>query len=154
VTAVARRPRDDGYDLSVRTLALDYGERRIGVAVSDPTGAIAQPLETIPAHAGGRDALERIAELCKSLEVSQIVIGLPLHMNGTSGPEAKNARAFGERVRKRVGIAVDYLDERWTSLEAERALDDAGVSRRKQRGRVDPIAASLLLRTWLELHRK
>ena len=133
----------------MRTLALDYGERRIGVAISDPTGVIAQPLETIAARPGASDALERIAELVKTLEVGQIVVGLPLHMNGSAGPEAERARAFGERVRARANVPVDYLDERWTSLEAERALDEGGVRRKNQRGRVDPIAASLLLRTWL-----
>ena len=153
VTSVAGRFAADGYHLCVRTLALDYGERRIGVAISDPTGLIAQPLETIAASAGGRDALERIAELVRAHEVVQIVVGLPLHMNGESGPEVQRARAFGERVRVRAGVAVDYLDERWTSLEAERALDEGGVKRRDQRGRVDPIAAALLLRTWLERKR-
>ena len=151
--SVAGQARIEGYHVFVRTLALDYGERRIGVAISDPTGAIAQPLETISAAAGGRDALERIAELVREKEVDQIVIGLPLHMNGSSGPEVQRVRAFGERVRARTGSAVDYLDERWTSLEAERTLDEAGIRRRDQRGRVDPIAAALLLRTWLERRR-
>ena len=130
----------------VRTLALDYGERRIGVALSDPTGAIAQPLETIDARTG---ALERIAELVVKHEVGQIVVGLPLHMNGRRGPEAERAHAFGEKVRARANVPVDYLDERWTSLEAERVLEEGGVRKKKQRGRVDPIAAALLLRTWL-----
>jgi len=138
----------------VRTLALDWGERRIGVAISDPTGLIAQPLETIPAHAGGRDALERIAELVRAHEVGEIVVGLPVHMNGRNGPEAQKARAFGERVRTRAGVAVEYLDERWTSVEAERALEESGMREKKRRGKVDPIAAAILLRTWLELRRK
>lgn len=137
----------------MRTLALDYGERRIGVAVSDPTGLLAQPLETIATQSGDAKALERIAELAKTLEVGQIVIGLPLHMSGRSGAEAERVRAFGGRVRARTGLPVDYLDERWTSLEAERALDESGMSKRQQRGRVDPIAAALLLRTWLERRR-
>jgi putative pre-16S rRNA nuclease len=154
VIAVAGFQMARGYDFAVRTLALDYGERRIGVAISDPTGLIAQPLETIPAHAGGRDALERIAELVRANEVGQIVVGLPVHMNGRSGPEAERARAFGERVRARAGVEVAYLDERWTSREAERALDEGGVRRHKQKGKVDPIAAAILLRTWLEMRRK
>ncbi len=137
----------------MRTLALDYGERRIGVAISDPTGVIAQPLETITARPGAADALERIAELVKTHEVGQIVVGLPLHMNGSSGPEAAAARAFGERVRARANVPVDYLDERWTSLEAERALEEGGVRKKERRGRVDPIAAALLLRTWLSRRR-
>ncbi len=137
----------------MRTLALDYGERRIGVAISDPTGVVAQPLETIATPRGDAEALARIAEIAKVREVGQIVIGLPLHMSGRAGPEVDRVRAFGARVHALTGVPVDYQDERWTSLEAERALDDAGVSRKKQRGRVDPIAAALLLRTWLERHR-
>ncbi len=138
----------------MRTLALDYGEARIGVAISDPSGWLAQPLETIATKRGDADALARIAEIVKTREVGQIVIGLPLHMDGRRGPEVERTHAFGERVHERTGVPVDYLDERWTSREAERALDDAGVSRKKQRGRVDPIAAALLLRTWLELRKK
>jgi putative pre-16S rRNA nuclease len=149
VTQVAGFAPFRRYHSGVRTLALDYGERRIGVAISDAAGVIAQPLETIEGN-----ALERIAELVRSHDVEQIVVGLPLHMSGRAGPEAERARAFGERVRARAGVAVDYLDERWTSLEAERALDEAGVRRKKQRGKVDPIAAALLLRTWLEQRRK
>ena len=137
----------------VRTLALDYGEARIGVAISDPMGLVAQPLETIETQRGDSAALARIAEIVKAKEVGQIVIGLPLHMSGRSGPEVERTNAFGEKVRKRTGVPVEYLDERWTSREAERMLTDAGVSQKKQRGRVDPIAASLLLRTWLELRR-
>ncbi len=137
----------------MRTLALDYGEARIGVAISDPTGRVAQPLETIVTRAGDAAALVRIAEIVKTREVGQIVIGLPLHMSGRKGPEVERTCAFGERVRRHTGVPVDYLDERWTSREAVRSLDEAGVSRKKQRGRVDPIAASLLLRTWLELRR-
>ena len=137
----------------MRTLALDYGEARIGVAISDSTGLLAQPLETIATQSGDAAALLRIAEIVKTQDVGQIVIGLPLHMSGRSGPEVARTRAFGDRVRERTGVAVDYLDERWTSLEAERMLDEVGVSRKKQRGRVDPIAASLLLRTWLEQRR-
>lgn len=137
----------------MRTLALDYGERRVGVAISDPTGIVAQPLETIATPKGDAAALARIAELVKTHEVAQIVIGLPLHMSGRAGPEVDRVRAFGARVQAQTGVPVDYLDERWTSLEAERALDEAGVSRKKQRGRVDPIAAALLLRTWLERRR-
>ena len=138
----------------MRTLALDYGEARIGVAISDPDGLLAQPLETIATRPGDAGALARIAELVKTREVEQIVIGLPLHMDGRRGPEVERTRAFGERVRGLTGVPVEYLDERWTSREAAAALDAAGVSRKKQRGRVDAIAAALLLRTFLELQRK
>jgi putative Holliday junction resolvase len=137
----------------VRTLGLDYGERRVGVAISDPTGAFAQPLETIATPRGDADALARVAELVKTREVVQIVLGLPLHMSGRAGPEAERVRAFGARVAALTGVPVDYVDERWSSREAERVLDEVGMSRKKQRGRVDPIAASLVLRTWLEMRR-
>ncbi len=134
----------------VRTMALDYGARRIGVAVTDPTGTLAQPLVTLERARRGRDdRLDRLAELISELEVSQIVVGLPVHMSGAAGRQAELSRAFGESVESRTGIRVEYLDERWTSVEAERLLDDAGISAKKRRGRVDPIAAALLLRTWL-----
>ncbi len=132
-------------------MALDYGERRIGVAITDPTGTLAQPLETLVRERSGDAAmLKRIARLVAEYEVNRIVVGLPLRLDGTSGTQAQRARRFGGRVAKLTGVAVDYLDERLTSVEARRALRDAGVPARKQKGRVDPIAAALVLRTWLE----
>jgi putative Holliday junction resolvase len=134
----------------MRTLALDYGERRIGVAVTDPTGVLAQPLETITRRDAEPDAhLKRIDELASEYEVGLIVVGLPLHMDGRAGPEADRARAFGAEVRERTGIPVEFVDERWSSAEAERVLSAAGVRARKRRGRVDPLAAALILETHL-----
>lgn len=134
-------------------MALDYGERRIGVAITDPTGMLAQPLETLEQpRARGRKApaaLDRIAELVDEYDVQCIVVGLPVHMSGQSGDAAERARAFGARVAKRTALPVEFLDERWTSVEARRSLTEAGVPARKQRGRVDRVAAALLLRTWL-----
>ena len=132
-------------------MGLDYGERRIGVAISDPSGMIAQPLATLErARRGAPEPLERIAELVDEYEVEHIVVGLPLHMDGTSGEQAAKARAFAGRVAARTGLPVDLVDERWTSVEARRTLREAGLSARKQKGKVDPVAAALLLRTWLE----
>jgi putative Holliday junction resolvase len=132
-------------------MALDYGERRIGVAVSDPTGTLAQPHETIDRGRGGAlaPALARIRSLVGELEVERIVVGLPLHMSGRTGPEALAARRFGERVAAETGVRVDYLDERWTTREAERALREMGARRRRVRERVDATAAALLLRAYL-----
>lgn len=129
-------------------MALDYGERRIGVAISDPTRTLAQPLETVTGSP--RAALERIARLVVEHEVDRIVVGLPLLLDGTAGAQARLARSFGERVERETGVAVEFVDERLSSAEARRVLRDAGVSSRKQRGRTDPIAAALMLRTWLE----
>ncbi len=131
-------------------MALDFGERRIGVAITDSTRMLAQPLETItPARKDRSQGMKRVVELVAEYEVSQIVVGLPLHLDGSSGKQVERTRAFGERVARETGVPVEYLDERWTSIEAERVLSEGGVSDRKKRGKVDPIAAAILLRTWL-----
>ncbi len=131
-------------------MGLDYGERRIGVAISDPTGTLAQPHETIDQRKGGlAGALARIRALVGELDVDRIVVGLPIHMNGRVGPEAEAARRFGERVRQETGVPVEYLDERWTTREAERALREMGSRGRAMRERVDATAAALLLRVYL-----
>jgi len=136
-------------------MALDYGARRIGIAITDSTGSIAQPLETVVndrRRSGllANAALERIAGIARDYEVGCIVVGLPLHLDGRSGAQAQACRRFGERVAQRTNLPVEFLDERWSTLEATRALESAGMSSRQRRGRVDPIAAALVLRTWLE----
>jgi len=135
-------------------MALDYGETRIGVALSDPGGMLAQPFETIE-RKGPRDQtwLERIASLVAEREVGCIVVGLPLSMSGRAGEAAARARAFGERVAARTGVRVVYFDERWTSREAERVLRDADVKARRRKGKIDPIAAALILSAWLARER-
>ena len=130
-------------------MGLDFGERRIGVAITDPTGTLAQPLETLTVGRGN-SPLKRIAQLVAEYEVKQIVVGLPLLLDGTSGTQAQRARRFGEDVARLTGASVDFLDERLTSVEAERVLREAGVPAKKQKGRVDPVAAALVLRTWLD----
>ena len=128
-------------------LGIDYGSRRIGLAVSDPDRIFAFPAGFLERQGKERDlaALRRLAE---EREVVQIVLGLPIHMNGREGPEARVARAFAEDLRRETGRSVDLLDERWTSREAERALRES--DRRRKRGDVDTAAATLILRTWLE----
>lgn len=132
---------------AVRTLGLDYGERRIGVAVSDPTDRFAQPLETLEARA---QPLERIAALVDEYEVARIVVGLPLQMDGRAGVQAERTRRFGAEVAERTGLPVEYLDERLTSVEATRVLAQAGGKPSRNRERVDRVAAALLLGTFLE----
>ena len=135
----------------MRILGLDYGARRVGVALSDPTGTFAQPLETLACR-GARDAslYARIAARVREYDVRRIVVGLPLHMNGGRGPEAQAAEAFGARVAKAAGVPVEYLDERWTTLEARRACEEVGVRRARMKQHVDAVAASLILRAYLE----
>jgi putative Holliday junction resolvase len=134
----------------MRTLALDPGERRIGVAITDPTGTISQPFETIRTRGlASPAALERIVEIVSTHGVSQIVIGLPVHMDGREGAGAEAARSFGSAIAAATGVPIDYLDERWSSLEAQRLLREAGERGKRDEGRVDRIAATLLLETYL-----
>jgi putative Holliday junction resolvase len=160
----------------VRTLALDPGERRIGVAITDPTGTLPQPLETIETRGlESPAALERIAEIVEKYGVGRIVIGLALHMDGREGEQARSARSFGARLAQALGVEVEFIDERWSSLEAERSIrasEERGSPRsdgrrargghprarkeraRQEKGRVDRVAATLLLGTWLERARR
>jgi len=131
-------------------MALDYGESRIGVALSDPDGILAQPFETIERRsARDRRWLERIDALVREYEVGCIIVGLPLSMTGRAGESAQRARDFGEQVATRTGVRVEYFDERWTSREAERVLRETEVRGKRRKGRIDPIAASLILSAWL-----
>jgi len=135
----------------MRVLGLDFGSRRVGVALSDPTGTFAQPLETI-AHRGPRDValFRRIAVCVEEHEVGRIVIGLPLHMDGRKGPEAVAVESFGARIAEQTKLPVEYLDERWTTVEAQRAFTEMGVRGRRAREHVDAVAATLILRTYLD----
>jgi putative holliday junction resolvase len=134
----------------LRILALDYGERRIGVAVSDPTGMLAQPLETIDRKRGKTGPLERIGQLVREYAVERIILGLPLHMDGRAGEEVATVQRFGAQVSARTGVPVEYLDERWTTVEAGRALQELGVRGQRRRERIDATAAAILLRAFLE----
>lgn len=152
----AARPRADppATVRGVRSMALDYGESRIGVALSDPGGMLAQPFETIE-RKGARDRrwLERIDALVREHQVECIVVGLPLSMDGRAGESAARAREFGEQVAARTGVRVEFFDERWTSREAERVLRETATRRKRRKARIDPIAASLILSAWLARQR-
>lgn len=153
----------------MRILGLDLGDRRVGVAVSDPLGLTAQGLPTLTrkdratgagtSHAssggaGGAEAtIYAIAELCRRLEVESIVIGLPRNMDGSYGPRAEMARDFGRRLRERTGLPVHEWDERLTTRAADSALLEADLSRRKRRGAVDRVAAVLILQGFLDRQR-
>jgi putative Holliday junction resolvase len=130
-------------------LGIDYGARRIGLAVSDPDRVFAFPAGFLLRQSRQRDLTE-LRRLADEREVVQIVVGLPIHMNGREGPEASAARAFAQDLHRETGRSVELVDERWTSREAEQALRDSG--RRYERGDVDAAAATLILRTWLERH--
>ncbi|GJM81565.1 Holliday junction resolvase RuvX [Paenibacillus timonensis] len=133
----------------MKIMGLDYGDRRIGVAVSDSLGWTAQGLETIERRREGSE-FERIAELVKQHEVEEIVVGLPKNMNGTIGPRGEICMAFAENLRSRLDLPVHLWDERLTTVSAQRTLLEADVSRKKRKGVVDKMAASLILQNYLD----
>jgi len=138
----------------MRWLGLDLGEKRIGLAISDEEARIAFPAGFLPRQGRRRD-LEALCALIRERGIGGAVVGLPLHMDGRRGPEAEAAERFARELAAAAGIPVELLDERWTSVAAERALAETGrrVAQRKGRGEVDAIAATLLLSTWLERQR-
>ena len=131
-----------------RILGLDPGERRIGVALSDPTGTIASPHSVIDRRTV--DPAVAVRELCDEYGVDLIVVGLPTGLSGNEGPSAKAARAFGVLVSKAAGLPVQYQDERFTTVTAEGALLEGGVRRDKRREVRDKVAAAVILQTYLD----
>jgi putative Holliday junction resolvase len=133
-----------------RVLALDLGRVRIGLALSDPLGLTANPLETLKSI-GARADVERLVRLAQEHGVTRIVVGLPLLLSGEEGDGARSARRFAARLRARLReVEVELWDERLTTVQAERTLISAGVSRRKRRRVVDGLAAVLILQSYLE----
>lgn len=131
-------------------LGIDLGSKRIGLAVSDPDERVALPAGTLESRGRSAD-VAAIRKLAQERGVTEIVVGLPLHMSGRAGPEAAAARAFATALETAAGVPVSTLDERWSSVAAERTLRETGRSRRRrQPGEVDTLAATLLLRTFLE----
>jgi putative Holliday junction resolvase len=134
----------------VPVLGIDLGRKRIGLAISDESERIALPAGILESRGRAAD-LAAIRRLARERGVSCVVVGLPLHMNGRPGPEAEAARAFATALAGALGVPVETLDERWSTVEAERTLRETGQSRRKRRsGAADTLAATLLLRTFLE----
>jgi putative Holliday junction resolvase len=132
-----------------RVLGIDLGSRRIGVAVSDGLGMTAQPHTTIARHGGLRD-LEAIATVVRAMGAERIVLGLPLDPEGQEGDAARRARAFGEKLAAHLGLAVDLIDESFSTVEAEEVLLAADVSRQRRKEVVDKLAAAVILQRWLD----
>lgn len=133
-------------------LAIDPGSKRVGIAISDPTGTIAQPVATIDARPQETLA-ERVAEIAKEMEATHIVVGLPRRLDGSNGPEAKAARVLAGEIRKASRLAVELVDERLTTAEAERSMISGGVRRQRRRETIDQVAATLLLQSHLDRKR-
>jgi putative pre-16S rRNA nuclease len=133
-------------------MAVDPGSKRVGLALSDPSATIAQALTTVPAEPAATLA-SRLARLAHNHEAERIVVGLPRRLDGTSGPEAVAARVLADAIRRESGLPVELVDERLTSVAAERALIAGGVRREKRRLSVDRVAAALMLQAHLDRRR-
>ena len=136
----------------MRTLALDVGAVRIGVALSDETGTLASGLVTLKA-AGPRKDAQAVARLVHEHGVGEVVVGLPLRLDGTLGSRAEEVLAFVERLRRVLQVPVVTRDERLTSVAAGERLAEAGVRRRERRARIDQAAAALILQEHLDSRR-
>ncbi|MNZ81899.1 putative Holliday junction resolvase [compost metagenome] len=133
----------------MRIMGLDYGDRNIGVAVSDAFRWTAQGVEVVVRRRDGSE-IDRIAELVNEHEVSEIVVGLPKNMNGSIGPRGEISIAFAEELRQKLNLPVHLWDERLTTVAAERTLLEADVSRKKRKLVVDKMAATLILQNYLD----
>jgi putative Holliday junction resolvase len=132
-----------------RIMALDVGEATIGVAISDPLRVTAQPVTTIR-RTGWRADLAELQRLIAGHEVSEVVVGLPLRLGGERGTAALGAEAFAAKLRGAIDLPVSTWDERLTSVQAERILLDADVSRRRRREVIHQMAAAIILQSWLD----
>ncbi len=136
-----------------RVLGLDVGDRRIGLAISDRDGSLATPYNAL-----GRRGLERdiaaILKLVQEEEIGTIVVGEPLSLDGSVGPQAKRTLAFYEALRAASPVPVDTWDERFSTVEAERLLREAGVAPSRNRARLDAAAAAVILQGYLDAHRQ
>lgn len=143
-----------GVDRS-RVLGIDYGERRVGIALSDPTRTLASPLPTLFRRKGKRPPLQRLAELAQENGVGILVVGLPLNLAGEDTPWTQEVREVGATLSARTGCPVHFVDERMTSVRAERAIRSSGLSRgeRERKDRIDAAAATLILQAWLDRER-
>lgn len=136
--------------MNARILGVDHGEVRIGLALADPLGLTAQPLDTLERSGNRRDA-ERIADIVAEYEIGTIVVGFPLLLSGREGRAAERTRKFASALRQRLpAVSVRLWDERLTTALAERTMIEGGVRRRKRRLRVDRVAAVLILQSFLD----
>ena len=134
-----------------RWLAIDYGERRIGLAISDPSGTIASPAGVILRRPGKRPPVAELARQAADLDATGIVMGLPLDGDGEETPRSAEVREVGAKLEERTGLPVRYVDERYTSAAALRAVREMGGSTKGRKGDVDALAATVLLQHALGL---
>lgn len=137
----------------IRALGLDPGTKRIGVAVSDLSGTIASPLLVLRRSTSKQHDLHEIARIARDEQAEVIVVGLPLHLDGSMSPSAKAASAEAERLATVVDVPVELHDERLTTASADRSMLDAGMNAIERRQVVDKVAAAIMLQSWLDARR-
>jgi putative Holliday junction resolvase len=133
----------------VRAIAIDLGQRRVGIAKSDPMRIITQPHGTLARKMGDEQLVATIAKLCIDEEVSDIVVGLPLHMDGREGEGAAEARKFAAKLQAKTGCKIVLWDERLSTVSAQRHMTEIGVKTRDKKGVVDQYAAEMILQSYL-----
>jgi putative Holliday junction resolvase len=131
-----------------RSLGIDHGDARVGLAITDDLGMLAHPLETI--HLKTVEPVSRIAEIVARDDIGMIVLGLPRNMDGTYGPAAEKVKAFAEKLRAAVPCPVKLWDERMTTKAAQRGLHAAGRNTKQSRSVIDQAAAQLILQGWVD----
>lgn len=139
-------------ELRTRTLGLDVGERRIGLAISDDGGLLATPYNVIE-RKDQQKAIDEILRVVRDEEVNTLVVGVPLSLDGSVGPQAERTMAFYEALKAASPVPVETWDERFSSVEAAHLLREAGVSPSRHRGRLDASAAAVVLQAYLDSHR-
>jgi putative Holliday junction resolvase len=130
-------------------MGLDVGTKTVGVAISDALGITAQPVTTVR-RTNQKADLAQLQQLAQEHEVTRVVVGLPLNMDGSEGPRAEASRAFARLVEERLGIPVEFWDERLSTVAANRALLEGDVRRERRKQVIDQLAASYILQGWLD----
>ncbi len=134
----------------MRILGIDYGDSRIGIAVSDPMGWTAQGLETVKSKESLKKAIARILEIIKQYDIKDIVIGYPLNMNGTAGPRTERTEAFIKKLLELDNFNIVKWDERLTTVSAHRTMNELGVKASNKKNIVDTLSAVLILQGYLD----
>lgn len=137
----------------MRVVGVDWGERRIGFAVADPTGSISLPLRTVEIQSP-KQGVQAVADVCAEVGAELVVVGMPLNMDGTEGPIAGKVRGFMESLKAAIDIPVDLWDERLSSSMVERVLLEADMSRKKRKKVRDKLAAQVILQGYLDSRTK
>jgi putative Holliday junction resolvase len=134
----------------MRILGLDYGDVRVGVAVSDIMGWTAQGIESITYSGNEKKLIDRLELIIKEYQIEKIVIGFPINMNATLGPRAEKTEKFIDKLNKKFGLEVEKIDERLTTVSAQKTMTYLGINKEKKKGIVDTISAVFILQTYLD----